>query len=426
MKFSYSRLAFAAIFSIATMSGTWSKAAEQIHLRVTTANTYIKPIYEQIAKNFMAENPDIVVSIEVPTESWDDQVQRTLLDGLTGSMPDVTEEGLNRFQSIADRGFAIPIDPMISHEADFQSLGYDQRLLDLTSYKGQHWGLPFRMATPILYFNADLIRKAGGDPGNLPTTWSGIITLANHITKLGDGNMGMFIEYDADGAWMFLTLLNLEGGAAMRSDNKTVAFDGPEGLRALELVQDIGKSGMIDMPRAQARQSFSAGKIGFLISAGSQIASYQKQSSGKFTLGTAPLPRPSVDSRVPVGGGLLMIHSTDTKKQAAAWKFIKFATGPAAQTILVEKTGMMPSNDIPAARSDLLGQFYRNNPLHRANLEQLPFVTGWYTFPAPNSVKITDKIRNIMRSVVTNETTPKSAIDKMKTDVESLLSPGGQ
>lgn len=415
------KTAAASLFACLTLAGIAPASAEEAPLTVVTVGTYVKPVYEEIAKRFMAEHPDIPVKIESYVESWDDQLQRTILDNLTGTRPDITEQGFNRFSALVDRGFAVPIDPFIAGEADWSNEGWGPALTSLGEHQGKHWGLPFRMATPILYYNADLVRAAGGDPDRLPETWPELIALAGKISALGDGKMGMYFEYEADGAWMFLTLLHLQGGRAMQPDDRTIAFDGPEGLKALTLLGDIGRSGMVDMPREQARQGFTAGTVGFVVTAGSQIGTFERQSAGKFELRTAPLPRLSENARVPVGGGLLMVHSDDPARQKAAWEFVKYAAGPIGQTLLVRQTGMMPSNDLPAQREELLGGFYRDAPLQQANLKQVPIVTGWYTFPGPNSVKITHVIRDYMRRVITLELPPADALSAMRQDVQALL-----
>ncbi|MDW9782439.1 extracellular solute-binding protein [Sinorhizobium meliloti] len=396
-------------------------AQEEMTLRLTTANSYMKPIYEQIASEFKEQHPNVRIEVDASVTSWEEQLQRTLRGGITGDLPDISEQSYNLFHQVVDRGFAQPLTPFMNAAGNMASLGYGPALINLGGYKGQSWGLPMRMSVPIMYFNADLIREAGGDPKNLPDSWGGLIALAAKITKLKDGNMGMFYEYEADGAWLFLTLINLQGARPMSDDDKTIAFDGPTGLRALQILSDIGKSGMVDMPRSQARQAFSAGTIGFLVGSGSQIAKYQEQSKGRFELGTASLPPLGANPRLPVGGGLLLVNADRPEREKMAWEFVKYATGPSAQTLLVKETGMMPANDIPGTREDMLGKFYEENPLHRPNLEQLPMVTDWFTFPGENSVKITDAIRERMRSVVTQAESPQDALKAMVRDVKELL-----
>ena len=43
------------------------------------------------------------------------------------------------------------------------------------------YGVPFNASNPIVYFNADLVKKAGGDPEKFPSTFEEIIALATKI-----------------------------------------------------------------------------------------------------------------------------------------------------------------------------------------------------------------------------------------------------
>ncbi|MDE5457567.1 extracellular solute-binding protein [Bradyrhizobium sp. CSA112] len=401
-------------------AGSPAYSADKVTIHVSYVNSYMKPIHEEIARRFSQLHPDIAVVLSSPVEAWGDQVQRTILDSATGNRPDIAEHAFNLFGQIADRGLAQPLDSLIKQEKDWASMGYSPALTSLGTYQGKIWGLPFRISTPIIFYNADLLRSVAENPPEFPSDWQGILQVAKRISALGDQRVGMFFDYQADGNWTFQALLNLRGGQLVTSEGK-IGFNNAEGLSALTTLNEIGQSGMIDMPREQARQSFAAGILGMYVGSSSQLGNLLKASGNKFSIGTASLPRSASNARIPVGGGIYMLTTKDPKKQAAAWEYIKFATGPVAQTSVVEQTGMMPSNDLPAHDPNLLGKFYSENPLYLASLEQLPIVTTWTAFPGPNSVKISDTIREHLRAVVTLKAKPDIALAAMTKDVEALL-----
>lgn len=401
-------------------SGLVAYPDDKVTIHVSYVNSYMKPVHEEIVRRFSQLHPNIAVVLSSPVETWGDQVQRTILDNVTGNGADVSEQAFNLFSQIVARGVAQPLDPFINQEKDWPSMGYSPALTALGAYQGKIWGLSFRISTPIIFYNADLVRSVTENQNEFPSDWQGILRLAKRITALGEQRVGMFFDYQADGNWTFQALLNLRGGQLVTSDGK-IGFNNGEGLGALTTLNEIGQSGMIDMPRDQARQSFSAGILGMYVGSSSQLGGLLKTSSHKFSIGTAPLPRSASDAKIPVGGGIYMLLTKDPKKQAAAWEYIKFATGPIAQTLLVEQTGMMPSNDLPARDPNLLKEFYSKNPLHLASLKQLPIVTTWTSFPGPNSVKISDTIRDHLRAVVTLRSKPDLALADMTKDVEALL-----
>ncbi len=111
----------------------------------------------------------------------------------------------------------------------------------------------------------------------------------------------------------------------------------------------------------------------------------------------------------------------DPEKQQAAWKYIKFATGPIGQTIMANHTGYLPSNDIAIRTPGLLGDFYKANANYRTSIAQLPILTGWYAFPGPNAVKIIDVIKRHAEAVVTGKKTAVETMPAMATDVQKLV-----
>ena len=58
---------------------------------------------------------------------------------------------------------------------------------------GETHGLAVALSFPIIYWNANLVRKAGGDPDRLPTDWDGIIALAKRMGALG-GDVSKFVS----------------------------------------------------------------------------------------------------------------------------------------------------------------------------------------------------------------------------------------
>ncbi|PJG51477.1 hypothetical protein CVM73_30805 [Bradyrhizobium forestalis] len=400
--------------------GSPAYSEDRVTIRVSYVNSYMKPIQEEIARRFSQMHPHIAVVLDSPVEAWGDQLQRTILDSATGNRPDVAEHAFNLFGEIVDRGLAQPLDSLIKQEEDWSSMGYSPALTGLGVHHGEIWGLPFRISTPIIFYNADLVRSVSEGSSEFPSDWQGILQVAKRITALGDQRAGIFFDYQADGNWTFQALLNLRGGQLVTSEGK-IGFNNAEGLSALATLSEIGQSSTSDMPREQARQSFAAGVLGIYVGSSAQLGNLLRASANKFSIGTAPLPRSASNARLPAGGGIYMLTTRDPKKQAAAWEYIKFATGPVAQTLVVEQTGMMPCNELPASDPSLLGKFYSKNPLYLTSLKELPIVTSWTAFPGRNAVKISDTIREQLRAVVTLKTKPDVALEAMTKDVEALL-----
>lgn len=374
---------------------------------------------QAIIAAFNKRHPDIAIRTQTPAQNWDEQLQRTILDLRTGRAPALAVQSYNRIRLVAEQRAAVPLDGLIAAEPDWGSMGYTDALMGMAELDGRQWGLPLAISNPVMFYNADLLRKAGVDPAAVNRGWDDVVEAAAKVTALGGDRMGSFFDYTADGNWMFQALLFSLGGRMMSADDKRIAFDGPAGRTALRIVRGFGEAGQIDMTRKQADQLFVAGKVGLFFTSSRRLGNYLKTVGDRFTLGAARLPAPSKNSRVPVGGGFLSITTDAPERQADVWAFMKFATGPVGQAIVVERTGAVPGN---ALAIDRLTDYYARNPQARAGLDQLPVMTGWYTFPGRNAIKISNVIFEHLRSVITLRKTPDDVLPAMRRDVTALLS----
>ncbi len=417
------KLLIAIGLAVLLFSGTVE--AEKITLSVLHEKAFVfKDVHHQIANEFMANHPDVEIKFLAPAKAYEECVQIVLRGAITGSMPDVSYQGHNRVRIFVDRDLIVPLDGFIEAETDWKEQGYSPSILSLGRHQGKQYGLAFAVSTPIMYANADLIKQAGGDPDNLPKTWDGVIDLAKKIDNLGDTVFGMYFDWSITGNWLWQALVFSNGGTMLTEDEKKVAFDGQAGIKAINLLSDmVTKTTMPNITRPESRQSFAAGTIGLHITSTSQLGAVTRMVGDKFELKTTtfPLPEDSLNSKVPAGGNMAVIHTKDKKKQKAAWEYIKFATGKIGSTYMVKSTGYMAGNEIPPKDPDLLGNFYKENPNYMASVRQLPIMTQWYAFPGKNGLKITDVIKDHMQRVVTKQDDPEKILKEMAQDVQKLL-----
>lgn len=377
--------------------------------------------YEAIAEAFEKVHADIQVTIQTPAPTYEEVLQRTLRGALVGDAPDVAFQGYNLIRQVASSNAATDLTAFAASDAELTAKGYDPALSPLCSADGKLVGLPFAISLPILFFNADLVRKAGGDPDAFPKTWDGIVSLAERIHNLDPKTQGIHFRYVHSGNWSFQALITSAGGRMMSDDDKSVEFNGPQGVQALGLFkQFVDRGGMVDLTANQARQAFSAGTIGIMSESSAFLAGASKSAQGNFNLRTASYPLADGSGRVPPGGNCVTIATSEPDRQKAAWEFVKFAVGPAAQFTLATKTGYVPANRITMQDASLLGDLYKQ-PNYQVPLGLLSHLTQWYGFPPPNSAKISDAIQGQIQSVVSGSASPKDAMDAMVSEVTKLL-----
>ncbi|WP_454851080.1 ABC transporter substrate-binding protein [Rhizobium binxianense] len=383
---------------------------------------FFKDVMDTISKKFMEENPDIKIQFAAPSATYEDGIQLILRQAGTSEMPDVTFIGLNRLRMLDERNVAVNMTPLVQKDGNMAEQGFSDTILKLAQVNGKQVGLAFATSNPIMYYNADLVKAAGGDPENPPKTWDEVIALGGKIKALGNGVDGIDFRWQGDD-WMFSALLFGAGGKMLSDDEQSVAFNGPEGQKAAELIgRMVKEGGMPVFTKAAGEQAFAAGKVGFEFQTTGALVNTIKNAGTKFDLRTAQIPLIDPEKgHLPTGGNAVVILTKDPVKQEAAWKFAKFAAGPYGASVVVPGTGYVPNNELAAKSAEYLGDFYKKNPLFQASLNQMPLMIPWYAFPGSNGVKVTQTIVDNLSRIVDGSAEPKEALDDAAADVEGML-----
>ena len=416
------RRLFAAVLSTSLAISAGALAATEIVIQYPYGELF-NETHKRIAAEYAKVNPEIKVTFRAAYESYEEGTQKVLREAITKQMPDITFQGLNRLRVLVDRDIALAMDDFIAAERDFEAEGFHQAMFDIGTMNDKVYGLPFAISLPIAYYNLDLVKQAGGDPDNLPTTWDGVFALSAKIDALGKDINGMSYAWNITGNWLFQAPVFSQGGAMMDPNETKLAFGGAEGQFAVRTLAKMVTAGrMPDFRESDLRATFAAGKTGIHFTSTSDLAKITGMIGGKFDLRTHLFPsvKPGV-GKLPAGGNLAIILASDAEKQKAAWEVVKYWTGPEGAAIVAQTTGYMPPNK--KANEVYLKDFYQENPNNYTAVKQLPLLTKWYAFPGENGLKITDVIKDHMNSIVTGERAnePDQVLDDMVRDVTKLL-----
>ncbi len=380
---------------------------------------FFKDVMDQISAEFTRANPDVTVRFPAPSPTYEDGLQLVIRQAASGGLPDVSFQGLNRLRFLAERNITVDVGPFLAKE-DAGRAGWTPGILDLAKVGGKQVGLTFSASNPIVYYNARLVQRAGGDPEHFPTDWDGVIALAGKIAALGDGISSMHYRWPGDD-WMFSALLYGYGGKMLTDDEKSVAFGEP-GLKALTLLDRMVKEGkMPPLTTDAAFQAFYAGKLGMVMGTTAYIGSMVRSVGPDVELRTTRMPVITPGGKLPTGGNAVVMLTRDPARQADAWRFMQFAAGPVGQTIMVKGTGYVPSNTLTLDDDRYLGTFYRDKPLFRPAMEQIPIMQPWYAFPGTNGVRITQTIVDNLARIVEQTATPQQVLADVTGEVQKLL-----
>lgn len=386
--------------------------------------------HQPLAEQFMKNNPDIKINFLAPALGYNEGQQQVLRSAVTGNLPDVYFSGYNLtaelVHTLLPRKQITELTPFIEEEGGqaFLDKNYSPKMAALGQVDGKQYGLPVNASSPIMFINADLVKRAGGDPDNMPKTFPELIALAKKIHMMDPKVAGM--GYDINGwpdDWLWQSLIFEQGGKLVDGATGKVAFDNEIGLNALKLcrqfVTDGGQS-LLDWD--QSRQQFGAGLTGFIFSTPAHVQTIEGLVGKRFELKTAtfPLDNPT-NGGVPTGGNSAVILTQDKTKQDAAWKYLKWITGPEAQNLIVRITGYLPTNKL-ATGQDYLAPYYAEHPNVKTASLQADRSLPWAGYPGGDSVRIWRTQRDIIGSVMRGDVSPEGGLKQIVEQTNALMS----
>jgi multiple sugar transport system substrate-binding protein len=399
--------------------------AQEVTLDVLYAVPAFAKFHEPIAQEFMKRHPNIKIAFRAPATTYDDGHQAMMRQAVTNQLPDVYYSGFHLLselaRTLAKRNQIVDLGPLLAAESkDFRDKNYSPKIVNLGKVDGKLYGLPFNASSPIMYYNAELVKKAGGDPDHMPDTWDGILALAAKIRSADVAGLAYNV-HDWPDVWLYHAMITQAGGTVV--DGAKVPLGGPDlGVKVLERFRRfVAEDGMPLIDWDQSRQQFIAGKIGIFFDTPARLRQVTDLIGDKFTLRTAVFP---IDNKakggLPTGGNAALITTRDPKKQKAAWEFLKFVTGPEAQKIVVETTGYLPTN-LRASGPEFLGPFYDKNPNFRTVSLQVDRSVPWQGYPGGNSVRIWRAQREIITGVMRGEIEPKAGYERLMKETAALM-----
>ena len=374
--------------------------------------------YEKIMESFKKEHPEIEVKFRATYEDYEDGTNTILREAVSGNLPDITMQGLNRQQVLVEKGIAKSLEPFIAKEADFEKDGYHQAMLDLGTFGGEVHGLPFSVSLPVGYYNMDLVKKAGTTA--LPKTWDEVIQLCQKMSANGVKNP-MFWGWNITGNWFVQALMWSQDKPIVEDGRFTI--DSDEGLVSLEVMKKLFRGcEMQNLSWKEALASFSAGEIGMMFWSTSALGAVER-AKGDFELKTAEFPGIGQKPKgLPAGGNAALLVSTsdDPERLQAAWTFLKYITSGLGAAAVAETTGYMPPNK--AANEIILADFYKKNPNKETAVRQLPLLREWIAYPGDNGLAVTQVIYDGIESVVVGDQDDMKALqEELQEEVTDLL-----
>jgi multiple sugar transport system substrate-binding protein len=290
-----------------------------------------------------------------------------------------------------------------------------------STYQGKLYGLPCIIGGTVIFYNKDLLGKAG--VANIPRTETELAAAAAKVQKLGGGVWGHNVTLtNKDFAWYFLYHgLHNRGVDIVSKDQSKVTFNVPQAAAALQFYVDLVNKwkvqppvGQYDRPAGQAL--FKAGRIGFLHDEPSQMTVYRTEKVPFKWDFVNPMGAAGKRTIFSTTGHWVMASKSQNKD--AAWEFIKFLSSNAFAGPFGQHYGWAPvrsdvntSKDPATGKSD--AQVQRVNRYVLASWDGLP--TG------PKMAQLTDVYGQAIEAAATAKLSVHAALAKAQSDGAAIL-----
>lgn len=298
----------------------------------------------EFCRRYNRSHPDSSIEIEtvlIPALSNGVMDPQKLMCGIAGGVPpDLIRQDRFTIGDWASRGTFTNLDEFIAEEKakpdglkeeDFYPACWKEAL-----YNGSVYAIPNRTDCRALYYNKDLLIKAGYVDANgeavPPKDWKELKEYALKLTEYDSKKQITRIGFSPNWGNCFLYMYGfLNGARFMTEDGRTCLLNAPEVVGALTFMVDIYDSlGGIEMVSRFESSNLAGAQDPFLINRLAlkidgdwfleNIARYRPD----MNFGIAPPPHPIGKPSVSWSGGHSWAIPLGTKYTREAWEFVKW------------------------------------------------------------------------------------------------------
>jgi sn-glycerol 3-phosphate transport system substrate-binding protein len=309
-----------------------------------------------------------------------------------GSRPHLIQLPEYALQAFAQSDTFIPAGACLE-AGGLDTSAFLDRALAAYQFEGIQWSMPFNISNPVLYYNKLMFEEAGLDPEDPPITLEELRSLSQQLVESGAAAAGLVLDSgpDSGGGWYLEQWFGRAGELYADNGNGRLApatevlYDNDLGVELLTFLQTLiaddyavnvgdnpgGLDAFLKMadpedPGAMTIAT-SAGLGSVLVALGGGIA----PGLGPDDIGVGPMPGPSPEPSVQVGGASLwIVADKGDAEAAAAWDYITFLTSARSQSTWASQTGYVPVRE-DAVELDPLATVYTDDPRFRVAYDQL-------------------------------------------------------
>jgi multiple sugar transport system substrate-binding protein len=309
-------------------------------------------------QQFQSQNPDVKVDWLHTPQDYPTKL-KTMLAG--GTPPDVF--WANNVLDYVARGVVMDVTERIKSDPTLGKPNYflEPQETDRATLNGKWYGMGSCWVVPHLYYNTDMLEKAGVTPPSSDPakawTWDEFVANAKKLTIDASGKHPGDAGFDANNVqqwgvswanWWLLrdVLVFSNGGDAFTNDFK-IKLGEPAAVEAIQALADLANKDKVAPLTAQteqlgmsSQQMLASGKLAILADGSWALQDIAKLG---FKYGCGVLPK--MKTATTAGTAHLHVIHKDTKSPDAAWKLLAYLSSDDYQRGLCKAGLWLPSHN---------------------------------------------------------------------------------
>ncbi len=338
------------------------------------------------------------IEVEVTTIGDEKSLRDKVMTATVGKVKvaDVIFTGITNLGIFANGGSIAKLNDMVSQEFLKKLVGVKQFTIN-----GDIYGIPIYQQMVMIDYDSSVLEEMGA---SVPKTWDEFHELCKEIKRRGIKEYP--ITFGAR-AWSWY-LIALSMGDPLFDENLNPTFDRPGsgGLKAMKLLRDFFKEGLISPERitnVNPHPAFWAGKAVFHQAWQGSLAISNNPEKSKVAPHAKYMLLPDQHYTWSLPAALSISSFSDQKEEA--YEFIKWFTSERVQRYLYEAYGMFPANKEVFEKLGKEGKIegYDVMAEQMKYVRYLPYHVPWYT-------EFENEANNVIKKVARGEISPEDAV----------------
>ncbi len=297
---------------------------------------------------------------------WDDYYTKLQTAVAAGKGPDIGVSHASKLPELVDQGVVEPIDGYLEDLGMDLTTMYSKNSLETVTFDGKIYAVPLDTHAEILYYNTDILAKAGVElnaEGKLDiNSWDDFkVILDKCKAVMGDGESTIALTNNGDDPYRiwWATYFQMGGTPLVNDDGTKVTMDKDIAVKAAEFVKGLYDEGYVAAGIEDHQKFFQSGKAAFYFGGTWGTGALEKTENLKFA--AQPWPKLFDNDSCWADSHTLILPVNSKRSEEDSKAAVEFLVGASNEGGLTwAGSGQIPSSNAVRESQEYLDMPYRS------------------------------------------------------------------